>query len=101
MTGVQRSIVAVALATVALTLAAPAQAGPDCTDIGPNTRMCTRAPGHTAITTSPDPIYSAHQTKAGPITINIASPRGAWGIVVSFPMKVLYPRNSYSSQVPV
>jgi len=50
--------VAVALATVALTLAAPAQAGPDCTDIGPNTRMCTRAPGHTAITTSPDPAFT-------------------------------------------
>ena len=58
MPSVRRSIMAVALATVALTLAAPAQAGPDCTDIGPNTRMCTRAPGHTAITTSPDPAFT-------------------------------------------
>lgn len=38
--------------------AAPAQAGPECTDIGPNTRMCTRPPGHTAIVTSPDPAFT-------------------------------------------
>ena len=42
----------------ALAVAPAAQAAPDCTDIGPNTRMCTRAPGHTAITTSPDPAFT-------------------------------------------
>lgn len=51
-------IVAATAVAVALTLAASAQAGPDCTDIGPNTRMCTRPPGHTAIVTSPDPAFT-------------------------------------------
>lgn len=34
---------------------APAAAAPECTDIAPNTRMCSRAPGQTAIVTSPNP----------------------------------------------
>ena len=37
-----------------LLLAAPAAAVPDCVDTGPNTRMCV-TPGHTAITTTPNP----------------------------------------------
>lgn len=41
-----------------LLLAAPAQAGPDCTDIAPNTRLCTTGPGHTAIVTSPNPAFT-------------------------------------------
>lgn len=45
---------AVAL-VMALFLAAPAGAAPDCNDIGVSTRVCTRGPGQTAIITSPDP----------------------------------------------
>ena len=44
------------IATVAF--AAPAGAAPDCSDIAPNTRLCTRSPGHTAIITSPDPAFT-------------------------------------------
>jgi hypothetical protein len=55
MRSMRRLVTAVAAIAVALMLAAPAHAGPDCSDVGPNTRMCTRSPGHTAITTSPDP----------------------------------------------
>lgn len=55
---VQRPAVVVAAVVAGLALAAPAQAAPDCTDIGPNTRMCTRPPGHTAIVTSPDPAFT-------------------------------------------
>lgn len=58
MTSVHHRIVAMAAAAAALALAPPAQAGPDCADIGPNTRMCTRGPGHTSITTSPDPNFT-------------------------------------------
>lgn len=36
-----------------ITMAAPAGAAPQCTDVAPNTRMC-QTPGHTQITTSPD-----------------------------------------------
>ena len=54
---------AATLASLAVVLAAPASAGPDCSDIAPNTRMCTRAPGHTAIITSPDPAF----TKPSPV----------------------------------
>ena len=58
MPGVQYPIVAVTMVAAALTLAAPAHAGPECSDVGPNTRMCVRPPGHTAITTSPDPAFT-------------------------------------------
>ena len=63
MPSVQHPIVAATVAAIAMVftgtvLAAPAQAGPQCTDIGPNTRMCTRSPGHTAIVTSPDPAFT-------------------------------------------
>ena len=43
----------IALAAAVL-MAAPATAGPECTDIAPFTRIC-QTPGHTAIVTSPDP----------------------------------------------
>jgi len=33
-------------------------APPECTDIGISTRQCTRGPGHTAITTTPDPAFT-------------------------------------------
>jgi hypothetical protein len=39
---------------VALAVAAPASATPECDNYAANTRIC-RTPGHTAITTSPDP----------------------------------------------
>ena len=55
---VAATAVAVATVLVGTVFAASAQAGPECTDIGPNTRMCTRAPGHTAIVTSPDPAFT-------------------------------------------
>lgn len=71
MPSVQHPIVAAAAVAVAMmfaafvgtvfvgtVFAAPAQAGPECTEIGPNTRMCTRPPGHTAIVTSPDPAFT-------------------------------------------
>jgi hypothetical protein len=41
-------------ALTALAMAAPASAVPDCTDTGPTTRTCV-TPGHTAITTTPNP----------------------------------------------
>ena len=40
--------------TVAILLAAPAAALPECTDIAPNTRMCQTS-GQVAIVTSPNP----------------------------------------------
>ena len=39
---------------VALIPAGPALAAPECTDIGPATRLCATA-GHTQIVTSPNP----------------------------------------------
>ncbi len=39
---------------VAVLLAAPVGAVPDCADYAPNTRIC-RSPGHTAIITTPNP----------------------------------------------
>lgn len=41
----------------AMPSAAPAGAGPDCSDLGPFTRIC-RTPGHSAITTTPNPAFS-------------------------------------------
>ena len=41
----------------ALWCAPPAGAGPDCSDLAPNTRIC-RTPGHSAITTSPNPAFT-------------------------------------------
>ena len=62
MPSVQHRIAAAAMFVgtvfIATVLAAPAQAGPECTDIGPNTRLCARSPGHTAIVTSPDPAFT-------------------------------------------
>jgi len=43
----------IAMATAVL-IAAPATAGPECTDIAPYTRIC-QTPGHAAMVTSPDP----------------------------------------------
>lgn len=48
----------------AVTLAGPAGAAPDCTDLGPFTRICQNA-GHSAITTTPNPA--------------IANPWPGWG----------------------
>lgn len=51
-------LVAAFLAWLAAVLvAAPAGAAPDCSNIGPNTRMCSN-PGHAAIVTSPDPAFT-------------------------------------------
>jgi len=38
----------------AMPTAVPAGAAPDCTDLGPFTRIC-QGPGHAAIITTPDP----------------------------------------------
>ena len=57
--GSVRSLVALAMAVLtALAFTAPAQAAPECTDIAPNTRLCTTGPGHSAIVTSPDPAFT-------------------------------------------
>ena len=42
------------------------------------------APTRVARITSPDPIYSAHQTNAGPTNARMANPFGAFAIVVFF-----------------
>lgn len=42
----------------ALPLAPPAEAAPECTDVGVSTRVCSRGPGHTAITTTPNPAFT-------------------------------------------
>lgn len=53
------TVVAAALSgPAAIVLATPAWAAPQCTDVGANTRVCARGPGHTAITTSPDPAFT-------------------------------------------
>lgn len=50
-----RTVISVLTAAAAgLLQAAPATAGPACTDTAPFTRMCVN-PGHTAITTTPNP----------------------------------------------
>ena len=41
-----------------LVLAPPAEAAPECTDVGVSTRVCSRGPGHTAITTTPNPAFT-------------------------------------------
>ena len=58
MPDVRQPIAATVIVAAALALAAPAHAAPECTDVGPNTRMCVRPPGHTAIITSPDPAFT-------------------------------------------
>ena len=49
---------AVLMGSVAVVLAIPAGAVPECSDVGVSTRVCSRGPGHTAITTSPDPAFT-------------------------------------------
>lgn len=48
----------IAVVGMLLTAAPVAAAQPECTDIGVSTRLCTRGPGHTAITTTPNPAFS-------------------------------------------
>lgn len=45
------------MVTAAVVLAPPAAAVPDCTDTAPFTRTCV-TPGHTAITTTPNPAFT-------------------------------------------
>lgn len=45
---------ALLMVLLALTLAAPAAAAPDCNETSPGTRTCV-TPGHTAIVTTPNP----------------------------------------------
>lgn len=58
MPNVRRPVTVATMIATAVALAAPAQAAPECTDLGPTTRMCTRSPGHTAIITTPNPALS-------------------------------------------
>ena len=52
-------LVLLVAAAAAVLAAAPATAAPpECTDIGISTRMCTRWPGHIAITTTPNPAFT-------------------------------------------
>ena len=54
-----RACALIIAAAVALPSAAPAGAtGPECTDVAVGTRVCVRGPGHTAITTSPNPAFT-------------------------------------------
>jgi len=54
-TGDVRRVTALPIAlAVAVLVAAPATAVPECTDIAAHTRIC-QTPGHLAIVTSPDP----------------------------------------------
>lgn len=45
------------IVTASVPFAAPAAAVPDCIDTAPNTRTCV-TPGHTGITTSPNPAFT-------------------------------------------
>ena len=52
-------LVLLVAAAAAVLAAGPATAAPpECTDIGISTRMCTRGPGHIAITTTPNPAFT-------------------------------------------
>lgn len=53
-----RGLIALFAAAAAVVPAAPATAAPQCSEIAPNTRMCARPPGHTAITSTPNPAYT-------------------------------------------
>lgn len=54
-----------ALSAAGLLFAAPAAAAPECTDVGPNTRLCATA-GHTQIVTSPHPAFTGSYSGAYP-----------------------------------
>lgn len=57
--GLSAAAAVLVMAGAALPLAPPVTAGPpECTDVGISTRVCTRGPGHTAITTSPNPAFT-------------------------------------------
>lgn len=73
-------------AAVACLSAGPAVAtGPDCTDVAVSTRVCTRGPAHTAITTSPNPAYTNPNPVWGFGTLGIpAIGIGGGGIWVGF-----------------
>lgn len=69
-----------------LSAAAPAAAAPpECTDIGISTRMCTRGPGHVAITTTPNPALTNPGAGWGFGTLGIpAFGLGGGGVWVGF-----------------
>jgi hypothetical protein len=48
------AVVAIGLTLAAPAAAAPVPSAPKCTETAPNTRFC-QTPGHSQITTSPDP----------------------------------------------
>jgi hypothetical protein len=70
------SAVAVAILSGLLALAPPA-AGPECSDIDPNTRMC-RTSGHVQIVTSPDPAMTNGYPGWGFGGIGFGLGNGAW-----------------------
>ena len=75
----------VAAAALLLTAAPVAAAPPECTDIGISTRLCTRGPGHTAITTTPNPAFTNPGAGWGFGTLGIpAFGLGGGGIWVGF-----------------
>lgn len=51
---IDRALAALIAAVAAVATAAPAEAVPECSDTAPHTRVCT-TPGHTAITSTPNP----------------------------------------------
>ena len=80
---------ALALAVTAVpaspVLAPRAEAAPECTDVGVSTRVCNRGPGHTAITTTPNPAFTNPGAGWGFGTLGIpAFGIGGGGIWIGF-----------------
>ncbi|MCH9722164.1 MAG: hypothetical protein K0U67_08905 [Actinomycetia bacterium] len=82
----RRTAFRTATAALLLLTAAPAAAAPpECTDVGISTRVCTTGPGHTAITTTPDPALSDPGPGWGFGTLGIpAFGLGGGGVWVGF-----------------
>ncbi len=72
---------AATLSGLALVAAATAAAAPQCEDIAPHTRMCTRAPGQTAIITSPDPAFAnSYPWGFGTLGVPVIGPGGGFWV---------------------
>lgn len=83
--GAARTVAAALSGSAAMVLASPAVAAPECSDVGVSTRVCSRGPGHTAITTSPDPAFTDPGPGWGFGTLGIAAIGiGGGGIWIGF-----------------
>ena len=70
-------LVPLAMSAALMSAVPAAGAPPECADIGPHTRMC-RTSGHSAITTSPDPLLTNRYPGWGYGGLGIGLGRGAW-----------------------